>query len=281
MALFEYKNIESFYGNDSNILYTALIAISSVAFGFLLSEFASYYRAYKKREKAGRLFQNELSYLKEPLKKQINSNKNYLNKIKTFDFNNSPEIYIQNLEFINFSDKENISEFYLKHFGKDSYKKLRITYNCFVIIDSEIKIFLDFFKTFNNNLTVQYEYYKNNANKFTRAIADYAVYPQMGDINNDSFFKKVNELAENKLNKERINPMQLKISLHEKLLDREFFNTTHPLFIIINEFNKTGFDIITNIETIVETFFKKASIINENLISCFETIYEEKIVEEN
>lgn len=274
--MFEFNNIENFYGQDSPLWKDLLLSFGGVALGFGLSEFANWIRNNRLKERVGKSFQNEVDSLKPALVNQVEANRLYLQELQKYHFI-SPTIYIhKNLDHVKSLDRLLVAEYCKKTFGQEYLKKVRTIFNQLSVIETEIDRLIRFHENFGADLSTQYALYRENANKYTRAVADYFTGKKL-KTGDDPFVDSIMTLTQETLFKDRNSDdiIQFQDKLHLKIIELEYGKNDHPLYRTITEFNQTGLDIISSILIKNASLIRKVQIITRSLENCYKKIYEQ------
>lgn len=276
MIFTEVKVFEIFYLQESDTWKDVLLSFGGVGIGFGLSEFATFTRNNRQKNRIGKSFQNEIDSLKPSLANQIKSNKAFLIEINNYNFISPTAFVYKNLDFVKNLDRLQVSEYYKKEFSEDYLKKIRSIYNNLIIIETEMERLLSFYETFTSDLGIQYELYRVNANKYSRAVADYFSENKL-KTGDDLFLDKLMNLTNETFFQQKgtNDIIQFKESLHMKLFEIEFGHNNHPLYKTVSEFNQNGFDIITTILTKTSSFSNKVKTINLSLDRSYKRMYDE------
>lgn len=278
MSFIEYKDIENFYGPDSEAWKDILLSLGGVIVGFGLSEIATFVRNKRQKDRVGKSFTNEIDALKPALVNQVSSNKTFVIEIAKYNFIAPTAFIYKNLDHVKSLDRLLVSEYCKKQYGEAHLKKVRIIYNQLTIIESEMERLVSFYESYSAELSVQYDSYRSIANKYSRSVADYFTENNL-NTGDDKFVDQVMTLTKETLftDKETENIVQFKDSLHRKLIDIEYGNNAHPIYKTVSEFNQQGIDSLTTIIIKTKAFIRKVNTITTSLGNCYQKIYDEAI----
>lgn len=281
MSFIEFKDIENLYGQDSETWKDVLLTFGGVIVGFGLSELATLIRNNRQKNRIGRSFNNEIDALKPALINQVASNKLFINEISKYNFIAPTAFIYKNLDHVKSLDRLLISEYCKKQFGDAHLKKVRIIYNQLTIIESEMERLLSFYENYSADLSAQYDSYRANANKYSRAVADYFTSRKL-KAGDDKFVDQILTLTQETLFKQKDteNIVQFQDSLHRKLIDIEYGNNGHPFYKTVTDFNQQGIDILTTITIKTNSFIRKVNTITSSLENCYQKIFDETIPED-
>lgn len=282
MPFIEFKDIENFYGQDSETWKDILLSLGGVFVGFGLSEFATYLRNNRQKNRIGKSFKNEIDSLKPALEMQIKFNKTvYINENAKYNFIPPTAFIYKNLDYLKSLDRLQVSQYSKKQFGENYLKKVRIIYNQVTVIETEMERLLRFHETFMEELTSLYSLYREISNTYSRAIAEYFMITKL-KTGDDKFIDDVMALTNDTLFKQHgtDNIVQFKNSLHLKLIEIQFNNNEHPMYKTVSNYNQKALDIITTITIKTESLIKKVNTVTVSLEKAYEKIYDE-IVPEN
>lgn len=281
MPFIEFKVIENFYGQDSEIWKNVMLTLGGVIVGFGLSELATLIHKNRQKNRIGKSFNNEIDAIKPALINQVSSNKLFLKEISKYNFIEPTAFIYKNLDHVNSLDRLIVSEYCKKQFGDAHLKMVRIIYNQLTIIETEMERLLNSYENYSAELSAQYESYRANSNKYIRTVADYSISNKLksGD---DMFVDQIMTLTQETLYKhnETGNIVQFQDSLHRKLIDITYGNNGHPLYKTVTDFNQQGIDILTTITIKTNSFLKKVYIITTSLENCYQKIFNETIPED-